>query len=184
MTRRETEFCFFGPRGIVVGCSSSWLGEELLPEGIADGITCVDHSPVARACLTAQDTHGVEAVVANILDLPFEHESFDLVIEKGTMAVVCGKCQIAGLWKSNCMTVDNPTTLIYNVDYALAGGYRGMETRRSSAHFGGQPYVSDQGRPFGRPVHRQPTAAQHADARTCERCSVAHTVAALLKSKT
>lgn len=28
---------------------------------------------------------GVDAVVADMLDLPFEHESFDLVIEKGTM---------------------------------------------------------------------------------------------------
>lgn len=28
---------------------------------------------------------GVDAVVADMLDLPFEQESFDLLIEKGTM---------------------------------------------------------------------------------------------------
>ena len=28
---------------------------------------------------------GVDVVVADMLDLPFEQESFDLVIEKGTM---------------------------------------------------------------------------------------------------
>lgn len=31
---------------------------------------------------------GVEVVVADMLDLPFERESFDLVIEKGTMVRV------------------------------------------------------------------------------------------------
>lgn len=31
---------------------------------------------------------GVDVVVADMLDLPFESESFDLVIEKGTMVRV------------------------------------------------------------------------------------------------
>ncbi|KAF8650956.1 hypothetical protein HU200_063644 [Digitaria exilis] len=72
-----------------VGCGNSRLGEELLREGVAGGITCVDLSPVAvqrmRDRLAAQGTKGVDAVVADMLDLPFEPESFDLVIEKGTM---------------------------------------------------------------------------------------------------
>jgi len=75
-----------------VGCGNSRLGEELLREGVAGGITCVDLSPVAvqrmRDRLAAQGTKGVDVVVADMLDLPFEPESFDLVIEKGTMDVL------------------------------------------------------------------------------------------------
>ncbi|XP_062183460.1 uncharacterized protein LOC133887497 isoform X3 [Phragmites australis] len=65
-----------------VGCGNSRLGEELLREGVAGGITCVDLSPIAvqrmRDRLAAQGTDGVEVVAADMLDLPF-------VIEKGTM---------------------------------------------------------------------------------------------------
>jgi SAM-dependent methyltransferase len=45
-----------------VGCGNSRLGEELLREGVAGGITCVDLSPVAvqrmRDRLAAQGTKG------------------------------------------------------------------------------------------------------------------------------
>lgn len=45
-----------------VGCGNSRLGEELLREGVAGGITCVDLSPVAvqrmRDRLAAQGTNG------------------------------------------------------------------------------------------------------------------------------
>jgi ubiquinone/menaquinone biosynthesis C-methylase UbiE len=41
-----------------------------------------------RDRLAEQGTEGVEVVVADMLDLPFDRESFDLVIEKGTMVLV------------------------------------------------------------------------------------------------
>ncbi|KAI4978590.1 hypothetical protein ZWY2020_015343 [Hordeum vulgare] len=75
-----------------VGCGNSRIGEELLREGVAGGITCIDLSPVAvhrmRDRLAEQGTSGVDVVVADMLDLPFESEIFDLVIEKGTMVCV------------------------------------------------------------------------------------------------
>uniref|UniRef100_A0A0E0F6I9 Methyltransferase domain-containing protein n=1 Tax=Oryza meridionalis TaxID=40149 RepID=A0A0E0F6I9_9ORYZ len=93
-----------------VGCGNSRLGEELLREGVAGGITCVDLSPVAvqrmRDRLAEQGTEGVEVVVADMLDLPFERESFDLVIEKGTMDVLF--VDSGDPWNPNPTTVDNP----------------------------------------------------------------------------
>ncbi|PUZ45230.1 hypothetical protein GQ55_8G205200 [Panicum hallii var. hallii] len=92
-----------------VGCGNSRLGEELLREGVAGGITCVDLSPVAvqrmRDRLAAQGTKGVDVVVADMLDLPFEPESFDLVIEKGTMDVLF--VDSGDPWNPNPTTVNN-----------------------------------------------------------------------------
>ncbi|KAE8787730.1 hypothetical protein D1007_38336 [Hordeum vulgare] len=72
-----------------VGCGNSRIGDELLREGVAGGITRINLSLVAvqrmRDRLAEQGASGVGVVVADMVDLPFESESFDLVIEKGTM---------------------------------------------------------------------------------------------------
>ncbi|KAK3120303.1 hypothetical protein QOZ80_9AG0685390 [Eleusine coracana subsp. coracana] len=104
-----------------VGCGNSRLGEELLREGVAGGITCVDLSPVAvqrmRDRLVEQGTHGVEVVVADMLDLPFEHESFDLVIEKGTMDVLF--VDSGDPWNPNPTTVDNVMKMLEGIHRVL-----------------------------------------------------------------
>ncbi|KAI4966694.1 hypothetical protein ZWY2020_037050 [Hordeum vulgare] len=74
-----------------VGCGNSRIGDELLREGVARGITRV----------------GV--VVADMVDLPFESESFDLMIEKGTMNVLF--VDSGDPWNPNPTTVDNVTKM-------------------------------------------------------------------------
>ncbi|XP_020100712.1 endothelin-converting enzyme 2 [Ananas comosus] len=74
-----------------LGSGNSRLCEELRREGVVD-ITCVDLSPVAvqrmRKRLADRGLGGIKVVVADMLDLPFDSESFDIVIEKGTMEVL------------------------------------------------------------------------------------------------
>ncbi|XP_010906905.2 uncharacterized protein [Elaeis guineensis] len=71
-----------------VGCGNSRLCEDLFKDGVTD-ITCIDLSSVAvermRKRLFDQDVHGIKVLQADMLDLPFSSECFDLVIEKGTM---------------------------------------------------------------------------------------------------
>uniref|UniRef100_A0A0D9XT75 Uncharacterized protein n=1 Tax=Leersia perrieri TaxID=77586 RepID=A0A0D9XT75_9ORYZ len=147
-----------------VGCGNSRLGEELLREGVAGGITCVDLSPVAvqrmRDRLAEQGTEGrvftglvnvnlkavvsfmilindqwsllfgilgvkccplllagVEVVVADMLDLPFERESFDLVVEKGTMDVLF--VDSGDPWNPNPDTVDNVMKMLEGIHKVL-----------------------------------------------------------------
>uniref|UniRef100_A0ACD5WWB7 Uncharacterized protein n=1 Tax=Avena sativa TaxID=4498 RepID=A0ACD5WWB7_AVESA len=92
-----------------VGCGNSRLGEEILREGVSGGVTCIDLSPVAvhrmHDRLVEQGTSGVDVVVADMLDMPFESDSFDLVIEKGTMDALC--VDIGDPWNPNPTTVDN-----------------------------------------------------------------------------
>ncbi|CAL4984054.1 unnamed protein product [Urochloa decumbens] len=104
-----------------VGCGNSRLGEELLREGVDGGITCVDLSPVAvqrmRDRLAVQGTKGVDVVVADMLDLPFEQESFDLVIEKGTMDVLF--VDSGDPWNPNPSTVNNVMKMLEEIHRVL-----------------------------------------------------------------
>ncbi|XP_026456164.1 EEF1A lysine methyltransferase 4 isoform X2 [Papaver somniferum] len=74
-----------------LGCGNSQLGEELHRDGIT-GLTCIDLSAVAvdnmQKRLLSKGIKDIQVLVADMLDLPFEKESFDVVIEKGTMDVV------------------------------------------------------------------------------------------------
>ncbi|XP_062183459.1 uncharacterized protein LOC133887497 isoform X2 [Phragmites australis] len=97
-----------------VGCGNSRLGEELLREGVAGGITCVDLSPIAvqrmRDRLAAQGTDGVEVVAADMLDLPF-------VIEKGTMDVLF--VDSGDPWNPNPATVTNVMKMLEGIHRVL-----------------------------------------------------------------
>ncbi|KAF3323764.1 Endothelin-converting enzyme 2 [Carex littledalei] len=74
-----------------LGCGNSRLSEELRQEGVAD-ITCIDLASAAvermKQRLSDKGISGIKVLVADMLDLPFEPETFDLVIEKGTMDVL------------------------------------------------------------------------------------------------
>ncbi|CAM0879105.1 unnamed protein product [Alopecurus aequalis] len=104
-----------------VGCGNSRLGEELLREGVAGGVTCIDLSPVAvqrmRDRLAEQGTSGVDVVVADMLDMPFQSESFDLVIEKGTMDVLF--VDSGDPWNPNPTTVDNVMKMLEGIHKVL-----------------------------------------------------------------
>ncbi|KAL7118858.1 hypothetical protein ACP275_02G027000 [Erythranthe tilingii] len=74
-----------------VGCGNSQLCEELHRDGIAE-LTCIDLSSVAvdkmKKRLLSKGYKGIKVLEADMLDLPFEDEYFDVVIEKGTMDVL------------------------------------------------------------------------------------------------
>ncbi|EOA17275.1 hypothetical protein CARUB_v10005548mg [Capsella rubella] len=74
-----------------LGCGNSQLCEELYKDGILD-ITCIDLSSVAvdkmQNRLLSKAYKEIKVVQADMLDLPFNSESFDVVIEKGTMDVL------------------------------------------------------------------------------------------------
>lgn len=78
-------------RVLELGCGNSRLSIDMFRDGITH-ITCSDLSPVAvqemQKHLEAERCTGVTVVVADMLDLPFEDNSFDVVIEKGTMDVL------------------------------------------------------------------------------------------------
>ncbi|XP_028549106.1 EEF1A lysine methyltransferase 4-like [Dendrobium catenatum] len=71
-----------------LGCGNSRLSERLHGEGVMD-ITCIDISAIAvermRQRLKEKGLLGIQVVEADMHDLPFESESFDIVVEKGTM---------------------------------------------------------------------------------------------------
>ncbi|GAB4853937.1 hypothetical protein Ancab_018146 [Ancistrocladus abbreviatus] len=74
-----------------LGCGNSQLSEEMYKDGITN-ITCTDLSPVAvhkmQTRLSLKGYKEIKVMVADILDLPFGVETFDVVIEKGTMDVL------------------------------------------------------------------------------------------------
>ncbi|KAG6535424.1 hypothetical protein ZIOFF_000396 [Zingiber officinale] len=74
-----------------IGCGNSRLCEELRKDGVAD-MTCVDISPVAvermRSRFRDKGLEGIKVVQADMLDLSFGSEPFDIVIGKGTMDVL------------------------------------------------------------------------------------------------
>ncbi|KAF3951474.1 hypothetical protein CMV_022876 [Castanea mollissima] len=74
-----------------LGCGNSQLSEELYKDGITK-ITCIDLSAVAvekmQKRLALKGYNEIKVLEADMLDLPFSNECFDVVIEKGTMDVL------------------------------------------------------------------------------------------------
>ncbi|KAK7257919.1 hypothetical protein RIF29_32244 [Crotalaria pallida] len=74
-----------------LGCGNSQMCEELHKDG-ATNITCIDLSPVAvdnmLRRLHSRGFKDIKVLQADMLELPFDDECFDLVIEKGTMDVL------------------------------------------------------------------------------------------------
>ncbi|KAK6241221.1 hypothetical protein QUC31_015108 [Theobroma cacao] len=74
-----------------LGCGNSQLCEELYKDGITE-ITCIDLSSVAvermKERLLSKGNKEIKVLEADMLDLPFHSECFDVVIEKGTMDVL------------------------------------------------------------------------------------------------
>ncbi|KAL8096999.1 uncharacterized protein LOC141684418 [Apium graveolens] len=74
-----------------LGCGNSQLCEKLYSDGVTE-LTCIDISAVAvekmQKRLLSKGYPDIRVVEADMLDLPFGDESFDVVIEKGTMDVL------------------------------------------------------------------------------------------------
>ncbi|KAK4284620.1 hypothetical protein QN277_001425 [Acacia crassicarpa] len=74
-----------------LGCGNSQMCEELYKDGVTD-ITCIDLSSVAvekmQKRLFYRGLKDIKVLQADMLELPFGDECFDVVIEKGTMDVL------------------------------------------------------------------------------------------------
>ncbi|XP_050231175.1 uncharacterized protein LOC126680163 [Mercurialis annua] len=74
-----------------LGCGNSQLCDEMYNDGITE-ITCIDLSAVVvekmQQRLLAKGYKEIKVLEADMLDLPFSDECFDVVIEKGTMDVL------------------------------------------------------------------------------------------------
>ncbi|CAM6095579.1 unnamed protein product [Calypogeia fissa] len=75
-------------RVLEVGCGNSQMGEEIYKDGFTQ-MTRTDLSPVVIDLVqkrsAGQGCEGIQYKVADMLDLPFDDNSFDIVIEKGTV---------------------------------------------------------------------------------------------------
>uniref|UniRef100_A0A7N0T116 EEF1A lysine methyltransferase 4 n=1 Tax=Kalanchoe fedtschenkoi TaxID=63787 RepID=A0A7N0T116_KALFE len=103
-----------------LGCGNSQLCEELYRDGITE-VTCIDLSAVAvekmKQRLAAKGYNEVKVLEADMLDLPFTNQSFDVVIEKGTMDVLFVDC--GDPWNPNPETVTKVTAMLQNVHRVL-----------------------------------------------------------------
>ncbi|PIA55593.1 hypothetical protein AQUCO_00700120v1 [Aquilegia coerulea] len=103
-----------------LGCGNSKLCEELSKDGITD-ITCIDLSPIAvenlRSRLLDKGYKDIKVLVADMLELPFGEESFDVVIEKGTMDVLF--VDSGDPWNPRAETVNKVTTMLKEVHRVL-----------------------------------------------------------------
>ncbi|KAF5185857.1 Methyltransferase-like protein [Thalictrum thalictroides] len=103
-----------------LGCGNSKLCEELSKDGITD-ITCIDLSPIAvenlRSRLLDKGYKDIKVLVADMLELPFGEELFDVVIEKGTMDVLF--VDSGDPWNPRVETVNKVTTMLKEVHRVL-----------------------------------------------------------------
>ncbi|CAN0899217.1 EEF1A lysine methyltransferase 4 [Linum grandiflorum] len=89
-------------------------------DGITD-LTCIDLSAVAvdnmQRRLLSKGYKEIKVVQADMLDLPFGHECFDVVIEKGTMDVLF--VNSGDPWKPKPETVSQVRTMLEGVHRVL-----------------------------------------------------------------
>ncbi|KAL9238821.1 hypothetical protein vseg_013194 [Gypsophila vaccaria] len=103
-----------------VGCGNSHLSDEMHQDGITN-ITCTDLSPVAvtnlLARLSSKGFKEIKAMVADMLDLPFEDATFDVVIEKGTTDVLF--VDSGDPWNPNAETVTKVMAMLHGIHRVL-----------------------------------------------------------------
>uniref|UniRef100_A0A7C9EBZ0 Methyltransferase domain-containing protein n=1 Tax=Opuntia streptacantha TaxID=393608 RepID=A0A7C9EBZ0_OPUST len=103
-----------------VGCGNSQLSDEMYKDGIKN-ITCTDLSPVAvdkvQKRLSSKGYKEIKAMVADMLDLPFGDETFDVVIEKGTMDVLF--VDSGDPWNPNPATVSKVKAMLRGIHRVL-----------------------------------------------------------------
>ncbi|KAM7251320.1 hypothetical protein ACFE04_023203 [Oxalis oulophora] len=103
-----------------LGTGNSQLCQELYDDGITD-ITCTDLSAVAvknmQTRLLSKGYTEIKALQADMLDLPFSSDSFDVVIEKGTMDVLF--VDSGDPWNPRPETVTKVMAMLQNIHRVL-----------------------------------------------------------------
>ncbi|WCJ33842.1 EEF1A lysine methyltransferase 4 [Euphorbia peplus] len=103
-----------------LGCGNSQLCDHMYDDGITD-ITCIDLSKIAvekmQQRLSAKGYKEIKVVEADMLNLPFSNESFDVVVEKGTMDVLF--VNSGDPWNPKPATVTQVNAMLTNVHRVL-----------------------------------------------------------------
>ncbi|XP_063935953.1 uncharacterized protein LOC108225365 isoform X2 [Daucus carota subsp. sativus] len=112
----------FKPNSSVLelGCGNSQLCENLYNDGVTE-LTCIDISAVAvekmQRRLLSKGYPDIRVVEADMLDLPFSDEAFDVVIEKGTMDVLF--VDSGDPWNPRPATLDKVMAMLKGVHRVL-----------------------------------------------------------------
>lgn len=88
---------------LIVGCGTSDVGINMVSDGFGN-ITCIDYSEVAIRKMSEKhkQTKGLTYKVGDVRALDFQTNTFDLIIDKGTLdSILCGE---NGVENSNRMT--------------------------------------------------------------------------------
>ncbi|KAJ8645712.1 hypothetical protein MRB53_007460 [Persea americana] len=119
-----------------LGCGNSQLCEELYRDGISQ-ITCIDLSTVAvekmRKRLLDNGYNDIKVLEADMLDLPFGNECFDVVIEKGTMDVLF--VDSGDPWNPQPATVKKVMAMLEGVHRVLKPGGTFISISFGQPHF-------------------------------------------------
>jgi len=101
-------------RVLIVGCGNSRLSENMFDDGFSD-VTSIDYSEVVVRTMTETVTSkkpALKYVVMDARELKFPDESFDVIIDKGTLdSVLCGE-----------ETVRNSATMLAEIHRVLKPG--------------------------------------------------------------
>eukprot|EP00249_Psilotum_nudum_P002702 c15824_g1_i1 orf=453-1184(-) len=107
-------------RVLELGCGNSLMSWEMSKDGISE-ITCTDLSAVAiermQNRLASMGCQGINFVVVDMLDLPFEDSTFDVVIEKGAMDVLF--VNSGDPWNPNAETKKSVTMMLSGIHRVL-----------------------------------------------------------------
>lgn len=103
-----------------LGCGNSQLSDELYKEGITK-LTCIDLSSVAvekkKKQLLSKGYKDIKVLEGDMLNLSFPDESFDVVIEKGTMDVLFADS--GDPWNPKPETVNKAMSMLQGVHRVL-----------------------------------------------------------------
>ncbi|KAM7474963.1 hypothetical protein LguiB_022206 [Lonicera macranthoides] len=103
-----------------LGCGNSQLCQDLYKDGVTQ-LTCIDISSVAvekmRERLLSKGYKDIKVLEADMLDLPFSGESFDVVVEKGTTDVLF--VDSGDPWNPRPETVDKVMAVLQGVHRVL-----------------------------------------------------------------
>ncbi|RDX85886.1 Protein TIC 62, chloroplastic, partial [Mucuna pruriens] len=119
-----------------LGSGNSQMCEELHRDGTTN-ITCIDLSPVAvqnmQKRLLSRGFKDIKVLQADMLELPFEDECFDLVIEKGTMDVLF--VDSGDPWNPRPETISKVMATLKGVHRVLKAGGTFISVTFGQPHF-------------------------------------------------
>ncbi|XP_078524130.1 EEF1A lysine methyltransferase 4 [Lissotriton helveticus] len=127
-------------RLLVLGCGDSSLSYDLFQKGYTS-ITNIDYSPVCIEAMSRQhaDCHGMAWTVMDARALAFPNESFDVVLEKGTLDAMM--VEERDPWNVSPQTAELLDKVLKEVSRVLRPGGRFISITFAQPHFRKRHYA-------------------------------------------